>query len=126
MGRLRKKANKLSAEIQQQTKNLNVLTSENGRLKSEVECSRNSRVIYSNVYKTIEKEIRRHEYLYKLAIVDHLAYKEVQNRLTEKTNTLAKRLEKDIAHLAGPRLPSQRMHNKSRLDTGLTSLRVPI
>ncbi len=34
--------------------------SENAKLKSQVDISRNSRVIYSNVYKTIEKEIRKH------------------------------------------------------------------
>jgi phage shock protein A len=60
VARLRRREAKLTSQVQQLTNNLNVLVSENGKLKAQVDVSRNSRVIYSNVYKTIEKEIRKH------------------------------------------------------------------
>lgn len=41
------------AEIQQLTKNLNGIINENNKLKAQVDSSRNSRVIYSNIYKNL-------------------------------------------------------------------------
>jgi L-2-hydroxyglutarate oxidase LhgO len=82
----------LTSSLQQLTNNLNVLIAENGKLKAQVDTSRNSRVIYSNVYKTIEKEIRKHEYLYKLAIVDYLCYEEVEKRAKDRVGKTAKRI----------------------------------
>lgn len=123
MVRLRKREAKLTSEVQQLTNNLNVLVSENGKLKAQVDTSRNSRVIYSNVYKTIEKEIRKHEYLYKLAIVDYLCYEEVEKRTADRIAKTAKRIEKDIGELEGSSKPLRRKDKekrKSRLDTGLS------
>jgi hypothetical protein len=87
-----------------------------------VDVSRNSRVIYSNVYKTIEKEIRKHEYLYKQAIVDYLCYEEVEKRAKDRVAKTAKRIEKDIGELEGSGKPHahRKEKRKSRLDTGLS------
>ena len=41
-----------------------------------MDTSRNSRVIYSNIYKNLEKEIHRHEYLYKTTLIEGLCYQE--------------------------------------------------
>lgn len=57
MAILKKKQSKMMAEIQHLTKNLNGLINDNNKLKAQVDSSRNSRVIYSNVYKNLEKEI---------------------------------------------------------------------
>ena len=50
---LKKTEGKLMVESQQLVKNLNCLINENNKLKTQVDSSRNSRVIYSNVYKTL-------------------------------------------------------------------------
>lgn len=93
-------------------------------MKSQVDGSRNSRVIYSNVYKTIEKEIRKHEQLYKLAIIDSLSYEEVLKRAHDRLHKTARKLEKDIAELEGAPKPLRKKEKrKSRLDTGLSSYR---
>ncbi len=82
------------SEIQQLTNNLNVLVNENYKLKLQVDSSRNSRVIYSNVYKTLEKEIRKNEYLYKMAIIEGMTYREIQAKINEKVQKAAKKIEK--------------------------------
>lgn len=125
VARLRRKEARLTSELQQLTNNLNVLVSENGKLKAQVDVSRNSRVIYSNVYKTIEKEIRKHEYLYKLAIIDCLSYEEVHKRAADRLQKTSRRIEKDISELQGSAKPLRKKDKrKSRLDTGLSSYRV--
>lgn len=43
------------ADIQHLTNNLNCLMNDNNKLKVQVDSSRSSRVIYSNVYKELEK-----------------------------------------------------------------------
>ena len=101
-----------------------MLTNGNGRLKSQVDNSRNSRVIYSNVYKTLEREIRKHEYLYRLAIIDSLAYQEVATKLREKTEKLTRKLEREIGELeggAGIMRKKVRRSTSSRVNTGVTS-----
>jgi hypothetical protein len=123
--KLRKKEGKVTSEVQQLTNNLNVLISENSKLKSQVDISRNSRVIYSNVYKNIEKEIRKQEYLYKVAIIDYLSYEEVEKKIKDKVHKTAKKIEKDISELEGGSRPLRKKEKrKSRLDTGLSSYRV--
>ena len=124
---LRKKESKLTSQLQQLTNNLNVLMSENAKLKSQVDISRNSRVIYSNVYKTIEKEIRKHQYLYKQTIIDYLSYEEVGKKLHDKMAKTTKKIEKEIADLNGnSKVTRKKDKRKSRLDTGLSPYRVYI
>lgn len=120
--KLQKKEGRLRADIQQLTNNLNALTSDNNKLKMQVDSSRNSRVIYSNVYKTLEKEIRKHEYLYRLAIIENLAYQEVSKRLHEKVSKISKKLTRDINELSGNAQPMRKKtKKKSRIDTGFSS-----
>ena len=63
------------------TKNLNNLINENNKLKTQVDISRNSRVIYSNVYKNIEKEIQKCKFVYQGLLIDSLCYEEVQDKV---------------------------------------------
>ncbi len=50
---LKKRQGKLMAEIQHLTNSLNCLINDNNKLKAQVDSSRSSRVIYSNVYKNL-------------------------------------------------------------------------
>ena len=83
-------------EMQQLTNSLNWLINENNKLKGQVDSSRNSRVIYWNVYKTLEKEIHKNEYLYRVALVDGLCYEETDLKVKEKLVNTVRKLEKEI------------------------------
>lgn len=60
---------------------LNSLLNSNNQIKKQVSVSRNSRVIYSNVYKNLEKEIRKAEYTFKCCIIENIAGREVLARI---------------------------------------------
>jgi hypothetical protein len=112
-------------EIQQLTNNLNCLINDNNKLKGQVDSSRSSRVIYSNVYKNLEKEIRRHEYLYQVALIDSLCYEEAEGKVNEKVEKNIRKLEKEIAEIEGSSfIKKKALKKKSRVDTGLDSIRV--
>ncbi len=59
-----------------------------------------------------------------MAIVDSLAYQEVQKRVEDRLAKAQKKIEKDIAELEGHKPMRRKDKRKSRLDTGLTSYRV--
>ena len=123
---IQKRHKKLMGEMQQLTNNLNWLINENNKLKGQVDSSRNSRVIYWNVYKTLEKEIHKNEYLYRVALVDSLCYEETDLKVKEKLENTVRKLEKEIGELSGGMVKKKNMKRKSRLDTGLSTIRVPM
>jgi L-2-hydroxyglutarate oxidase LhgO len=110
--------------VQQLTNNLNCLINENNKLKGQVDTSRNSRVIYSNIYKDLEKEIHKHEYLYKSMLIEELCYQEAETKIKDKLEKTVKGLEKDIYELDGGSVQKRKaMKKKSRIDTGLSTVR---
>lgn len=64
------------ADIQHLTNSLNCLINDNNKLKAQVDSSRSSRVIYSNVYKELEKEIHQNEHRYESTLIDLICYEE--------------------------------------------------
>ena len=59
-----------------------------------MDSSRSSRVIYSNIYKNLEKEIHKHKYIYQVMLVDCLCYEEVEEKVKEKLDKTVKQLQK--------------------------------
>ena len=83
-------------ENQHLTNNLNGLINSNNKLKSQVDSSRSSRVIYSNVYKNLEKEIHKNREVYQNLLIDSLCYEEIEVKTKEKLDKIVKKLEKEI------------------------------
>lgn len=56
-------------------------------------------MIYSNVYKNVEKEIRKTEYEYKCCLIESMATEETFTRTQERMEKIVKKLEREIEGL---------------------------
>ena len=84
-------------EYQHQAHLLNILISDNDKLKDQVNAERNKRAIYFNIYKNLEHQIHFWEEKYKNAILDSLKAEGVKIKIKEKFRKANKKISREIS-----------------------------
>ena len=87
-----KEKKKSETQFQHQCHLLNVLISDNNKLKDQVNTERSKRAIYFNIYKNLEHEIHMWEGKYKNQLIETLKSEGVLAKMKEKFNKSHKKM----------------------------------